>query len=68
LKNYNRVYETCHNTKCYKLDNKLHRTDGPAIEFKDGSKFWFINHRQYSEQEFNDYITNLKIPEYFNEL
>lgn len=30
-------------TKKYWLKNKLHREDGPAIECKDGSKFWFQN-------------------------
>jgi len=27
-------------TKSWYVDNKLHRTDGPAIEGSDGSKFW----------------------------
>jgi hypothetical protein len=30
------------NTFYYK-DDKLHRTDGPAIEYTDGSKVWCIN-------------------------
>jgi len=49
----------------YFLNYKLHRTDGPAIEWDDGYKEWWINDKRYSEQEFNDYIHSLKIPEYF---
>jgi hypothetical protein len=29
--------------KSWYLDGKLHRTDGPAIEYADGSKSWFLN-------------------------
>jgi hypothetical protein len=28
-------------TKHWYLDNKLHRTDGPACEYADGDKFWY---------------------------
>ena len=24
-------------------NGKLHRTDGPAVEYADGDKYWFIN-------------------------
>ena len=27
----------------WKLNGKLHRVDGPAVEFADGRKFWYIN-------------------------
>ena len=27
----------------------LHRTDGPAIEYKDGTKAWFINDKIHRE-------------------
>lgn len=26
----------------------LHRTDGPAIEYRDGAKSWFIDGKQYT--------------------
>ena len=26
---------------------KLHRLDGPAVEFGDGTKWWFINGKQH---------------------
>jgi hypothetical protein len=25
------------------MNGKCHRTDGPAIEYPDGSKFWYLN-------------------------
>ena len=30
----------------------LHREDGPAIEFYDGDKVWFLNNIKYFEQEY----------------
>ena len=28
--------------KEWRLNGKLHREDGPAIEYTDGSKFWYM--------------------------
>jgi hypothetical protein len=30
-------------SKCWFVNDKLHRTDGPAIEYASGSKFWYLN-------------------------
>ncbi len=30
-------------TKYWYLNDKLHRSDGPAVEFKSGNKRWYIN-------------------------
>ena len=30
-------------TKCWYLDGKLHRTDGPAVEWPDGTKQWYLD-------------------------
>ena len=30
----------------------IHREDGPAIEWQDGSKEWYLNHEKLSEEEF----------------
>ena len=27
----------------YNADNKLHRLDGPAVEYADGDKYWYQN-------------------------
>ena len=35
-------------TEYYK-DGVLHREDGPAVEWLNGSKFWFINGKRHRE-------------------
>ena len=30
-------------TQYWTLSNKLHRTDGPAVIYKNGDKEWFVN-------------------------
>ena len=34
-------------TKRWYLDDKLHRVDGPAVEWSDGTKRWFLNGKQH---------------------
>jgi hypothetical protein len=34
----------------------LYRTDGPAIEWADGTKFWYINDIRFTEDEFNQFV------------
>ena len=29
--------------KCWYLNDKPHRVDGPAIEYANGNKFWYLN-------------------------
>ena len=36
-------------TKCWKLNGKLHRVDGPAVEHPNGSKSWYKNHKLHRE-------------------
>jgi len=60
--------ECINGTKKWFAYDKLHRIDGPAIEWNTGGKVWYINDKKYSEQSFHDYISGLKIPEYFNEI
>jgi len=36
-------------TKCYYLNDLLHREDGPAVEWADGYKAWFINGEHHRE-------------------
>jgi len=33
------------------LNGRLHREDGPAIEWSDGSKFWYLDGKLVTEQE-----------------
>ena len=39
-------------TKRWRLNDKLHRVDGPAIEYADGNKYWYLNDKEYTEMEF----------------
>ena len=34
-------------TKCWHLDNTLHRVDGPAVEYVNGDKYWYLNGLQH---------------------
>jgi hypothetical protein len=36
-----------HGNYYYVQGSRLHRIDGPAIEFHDGSKYWFMNDRPH---------------------
>ncbi len=40
-------------TKRWYLNDKLHREDGPAIEYASGTKYWYLNGEQLTEAEFN---------------
>ena len=33
------------------MNGKLHREDGPAIEYADGNKFWYLNDEEVTEEE-----------------
>jgi hypothetical protein len=37
------------NRTIYTLNGKIHRDDGPAAEFHNGSKVWFINGKKHRE-------------------
>jgi hypothetical protein len=39
--------------KYWYLNGKLHREDGPAIEYLNGTKEWWLNGEQLTEEEFN---------------
>ncbi len=36
----------------HRLKGKLHREDGPAIEFSNGFKQWYLNGKRLTEEEF----------------
>ena len=33
--------------KSWYINGKLHREDGPAIEYADGDKYWYINNMRH---------------------
>lgn len=43
--------------KAWYVADKLHRTDGPAVEYDDGTEEWWINGFNMSEAEFNEYMS-----------
>jgi len=47
------------NTWC--LNGSLHREDGPAVEFADGNKAWYLNDKKYIEQDFYRELYKRKI-------
>ena len=38
----------------------FHREDGPAVEYSDGFKAWYLNDEEYSEEDYNDKIKTLR--------
>jgi membrane carboxypeptidase/penicillin-binding protein PbpC len=46
-----RVYPN--GTKAWYLEGKLHREDGPAIEYANGHKAWYLEGEQLTEEEYN---------------
>ena len=41
--------------KVWMVDGKLHRLDGPAVEWTDGGKDWYIDGMHLFEEQFNDH-------------
>ena len=39
-------------------EGKLHREDGPVVESLDGTKEWFVDGKNLTEQQFNDYVNS----------
>jgi hypothetical protein len=42
------------------LNDQLHREDGPAIEWADGTKSWWLNGEYLTEEEFNRRTAKVK--------
>ena len=34
----------------YNSEGQRHREDGPAIEYSNGSKFWYLNNKKVTEE------------------
>ena len=39
---------------------KCHRLDGPAIEYSNGEKYWYVEGKEYSENDFNNLFSKAK--------
>lgn len=38
-------------TECWYLNGKLHREDGPAVDYISGYKYWYLNGKEVTEEE-----------------
>ncbi len=39
------------------INGLYHREDGPAVELANGDNFWFLNDKQYSQEEWFELLT-----------
>jgi hypothetical protein len=71
LPNGGQIEESFNGNKRWYLNSKLHREDGPAIEYAYGEKHWCLNgklHREdgpaveYANGNKSWYINNIKLP------
>jgi hypothetical protein len=58
-KKYNVEVDTNGDKFWYK-NGELHREDGPAVEYYDGTKKWYLNGFNYTEEEFLKKISPVK--------
>ena len=58
-----RIKEISPSGTFWRRKGKHHREDGPAREWADGSKEWWLNGKEYTEEEFNRATKN-DVPEY----
>ena len=45
-------------TKYWFLHDKLHREDGPAMEWANGDKYWYLNGKDYVTEEEHKRMTS----------
>jgi len=46
------MYTSQTNLKRWYINDKLHRTDGPACDYTDGTKCWYLNDIELSQEEY----------------
>ena len=47
-----------YNTEWRNKSGELHREDGPAVEWSDGIKTWWLNGKCYSLEEYMELISD----------
>jgi hypothetical protein len=69
---YYRKEETADYTYYYNKYDKYHRTDGPAVEYSNGSRVWYVNGKRHRTDgpaiEYNDgskawYVDGIQLTE-----
>jgi len=53
-----RVHEN--GTKCWYLNGKLHREDGPAVEYANGTRLWYLNGERFTKAKAIAKVKSLK--------
>lgn len=53
MKTYKVTKDEYGTIRWYNEEGQYHREDGPAIEWADGSKFWYLNGQRLTKKEFN---------------
>ena len=38
--------------RAWYINDVLHREDGPAIEYANGNRYWYINGKEYTEEDY----------------
>ena len=49
IKHFTNIEIDENGSKQWRINGKLHREDGPAIEWADGDKWWYINDKLHRE-------------------
>jgi hypothetical protein len=61
MKTY-KVKVDSHGTKYWILNDKLHCEHGPAVEWANGNKFWYLNGKELTETDWRKQIQkNVKV-------
>ena len=47
--------------KFWCLDGKLHRVDGPAIEWADGGKIWYLDGKELTQAQWKQAVINRRV-------
>jgi len=58
------IYIDEYGHKYYYKDKAMttrHRLDGPAVEYANGNKFWYVDDKQLTEKKFNDLTAPLEL-------
>ncbi len=62
MKTYKVTVDDYGTTRWYNEQGKLHRENGPAIEYEDGEKWWWLNGISYSKLEWEIEVAKLNGP------
>ena len=44
--------------KHWYINNRLHREDGPAVEYSNGIKYWYLNGVKLTEQQWKEKVSS----------